>query len=209
MIMIRGPGGQRDSASELCDNVALSRTSSRERVFMNAIWSLYFRASTLRCGPEDMPYSLPLLRMTLVLWLLLQALGAVLQTRFSVPQSLMAQVWLLAVLLGATWLLLAFKGLSGRVVQTFTALLGVELVIGALALPLVMAARPLGDDALPLWLQVPYLVLLCWNLGARGYILHRALQIGPFLAMALVLTLLMVSFALLAMLMPELAAGAS
>lgn len=175
---------------------------------MNSLWSLYFRASTLRSGPEDMPYSPALLRFTLGAWLLLQLLGAVLQTRFSTLDSLLAQVWLLLIMLGSVWLLLHFKGLRARTVQTFLALLAVELVIGVVALPLVLAARPLGDEALPLWMQTGYLVLLCWNLGARGYILHRALNIGPFLAMALVMTLLVISFVLLALLMPSLAAGA-
>ena len=172
---------------------------------MNNIWSLYFRAATLRSGPEDMPYSPALLRMTLAAWLVLQLLGAVLQTRFSLMDSVLAQVWLLVILLGGVWLLLSFKRLRARTVQTFIALTGVEVVIAILAMPLVIAARPLGDEALPLWLQVPYLVLLCWNLGARGYILHRALNIGPFLAMGLVMALLVLSFALLALVMPALA----
>lgn len=160
---------------------------------MNALIRLLFRICLFRNGPEDMPYAPPLLGVLLVFWLLVQMLSGALQLGLSLGQMLAVQALSMAILLGGSALILMFKELFARFLQTALALVGVDVLLSIFGLPLVILSRVAGTP-LP-FLDGLYLMLVCWHLAVQSFIFHRALRVSPFLGLGLavgflVLTLL-------------------
>ena len=82
----------------------------------------------LRRGPQDMPYSRPLLAAVCVADLILQwSVGAFL---FPQESSLPLGLIKLAILLGFVYLIVVSRGVANRFVQTATAMEGCSIEIG-------------------------------------------------------------------------------
>lgn len=174
---------------------------------MTVLLTLFWRLTTFRAGPENAPYSYPMLGVTVLGWLILQGAVGLLQTSASQPQLLMSQVVTLGVIFAGTAALLNFKGLQSRWCQTAMALVGVDVVLTVVSLPL-MGINMAQTQPLP-WVNGLYLLLVSWQLAAQGFIYRRALEIGPFLGLGIALMWLVVSYALVATLIPDImAAGA-
>jgi hypothetical protein len=175
---------------------------------MKALWSLFWSVCQMRRGPEDMPYAPGLLLLALLLNVLL-GLGIQALTE---PVSVLVAlgIALLAVSLDAValWLLLAFKQHELRYVQGLTTIYGVDFLIGLLALPLVALGTVAGDTPLLAVVVVGQMLLVGWNLGVRGFVYHRMLEIGIFQANMLSLTLFLLHIFLAAKLFPELLVAA-
>lgn len=163
---------------------------------MSALIRLLFHICLFRNGPEDMPYEPRLLGALLFSWLAVQVFGSAMQLGLSLAQMLAVQLLSMLVLMAGTGLVLTFKNLRGRFLQTAMALVGVDLVISVLALPLLIISYMVGAH-LP-FLDGVYLVLIGWQLAVQSFVFHRALRVSPFLGLGLaigfmVLTLLLVS----------------
>lgn len=174
---------------------------------MKALWSLFWSVCQMRRGPEDMPYSPGLLLLVLLLNLLL---GLGIQWLSEPVAPLVALgIALLAVGIDAValWLLLAFKHFELRYVQGLTTIYGVDLLLGSLALPLVLLGVVAGHTPWLAAVVVGQMLLVGWNLGVRGFVYHRTLEIGIFQANMLSLTLFLLHIFLAAKLFPELLAA--
>ena len=110
------------------------------------------------------------------------------------------------VVLAGTGLLLAFKGLQGRWLQTALSLVGVDVVLTLLSLPLLALNASMAQSLSAI--ELLYLVLVSWQLAAQSFIYHRALNVGPFLGLGVAMTLLVASYAGVVLLLPEVVTGA-
>lgn len=148
-----------------------------------------------RAGPQDLPYSTTLATRLSVALVGLGVAGMVLQGTDSGRIPLRV-VMIIAFLLLPAWLLLRWRGLSPRYVQTLTAIAGVGVLYNVLALPLVvsLASRQdaIGTDpglALVSWLL---LALTLWRLLVSAHIWRHALSLplsaGAIIALALFIT---------------------
>lgn len=177
---------------------------------MRALWAMMWRLVALRAGPEDMPYSRELL------WLMLAASVALgLFSHWLVSPGLwQASIGLAAVSVGADalalWLMLRFKRVPERFVQSLTAVYGADALLSLCALVLVPVYLFAGDKS-PL-LGIGFLaemLIVGWGLGVRGFIYHRALNIGIFQGNMLSMALFFATLMLALTLFPELAHKAS
>jgi hypothetical protein len=173
-------------------------------MLMKALWSLFWSVCQLRRGPDDMPYSLELLLLVLVLDI---ALGMGTQW-LAQPELLQAGTGM--VLLGMAmdalvlWALVHFKQVQLRYVQSLTAIYGADFMMGLFILPLMLASLMLPKVP---WAPVLYfaqMLLVGWSLGIRAFIYHRTLAIGVIQANMLSLTLFLLNIFIIAKLFPEL-----
>lgn len=168
---------------------------------MTALFRLFVRVCLFRSGPEDMPYAPPLLGILLFLWLLVQLLSGALQIGLSLDQMLAVQLLSMALLLTGTAVLLAFKNLTGRWTQTAMTLIGVDLVLSVLALPL-MLLNLLAGQHLP-FIDGVYLMLVSWQMAVHSFVFYRALQVSPLLGLGLAFGFLILTFLIIGAWMPE------
>lgn len=168
---------------------------------MNALLKLYAGLCLFRRGPEDMPAIPPLLGILLALWMVLQLLAAGLQTGLTLAQMVGAQLIALGVVLGASAAILTFKGLRQRWLQTALALVGVDIALTLVSLPLLLLGHAAGGT--PGFVNGLYLLLISWQLAVQSFIFHRAFAVGPLLGLALAFGLFILTFLLIGMAMPE------
>lgn len=167
---------------------------------MTALLTLFWRLAIFRARPEDTPYSPALFALVLLVWAGLQLTVGLLQTRLPASLLLGSQLLAVSILLGGTFVLLAFKRLTHRWLQTALSLVGIDVVLSLVNLPLLVFSLWLGPAAEGL--QVLYLLLVSWQLAAQSFVFHRALDVGPFLGLGIALMLLIVSYAAVATLLP-------
>lgn len=168
---------------------------------MTALIRLFVRVCLFRNGPEDMPYAPPLVGILLFLWLLVQLLSAALQIGLTLGQMLTVQLLSMAVLLAGTAVLLAFKNLGRRWTQTAMALVGVDLLLSVIALPL-MLLNLLAGQHLP-FIDGLYLMLISWQMAVQSFVFHRALNVSPFLGLGLAFGFLILTFLIIGAWMPD------
>ncbi len=150
---------------------------------VHAVLHQLFAICLLRAGPQDLPVD-----PRLPVWLAgAYALvgGMVLSSRLSFAEGV-AQAGLDALLLAAfAWGVLRFRGFPERFIQTYAALLGVNLLLALLSWPL-FAMAPLDPAATQLSAaQIGLLVALLWTLIAQGQVLRSALELGAGLGLLL------------------------
>jgi hypothetical protein len=149
----------------------------------------------LRRGPQDMPYSPPLLVAVCAANLLLQLGIAHLVGVGAGGDTLGAGLIGLALNLGLLYGLLTLRGFANRFVQAALALIGCAIVFSLLSLPVVLAtgARALAPETItPLQALLALLAfpIVIWKLVVDAHILRHSLDI-PFLG-GLVVALLWV-----------------
>lgn len=172
---------------------------------MRALWTLFWQICQLRRGPEDVPYSVQLLVLLAVLDVALgiggQLLAAPDRLRIAVSLTLLAAVMDAAVFWGLLW----FKRLQARWVQGLTTMFGIDLLLGLVALPLTLLSHVVEPKSAMVGLVVvAQMLLVGWNIGLRGFVFHRALNIGLLLGNMLSLALFMLNIFISIQLFPEL-----
>jgi hypothetical protein len=147
----------------------------------------------LRRGPQDMPYSPPLLAGVCALSLLLQlGIAHLLDVD---GDALGAGLIGLGLNLGLLYFLLLARGLRNRFVQAALALVGCAIVFALLSLPIVLVTgvhpnTPQTVSPLEALVALLALPIVVWKLMVDAHILRHSLDI-PFLG-GLVLALLWV-----------------
>lgn len=138
-----------------------------------------------RCGPQDLPWSKPLLWKIFWLCLGVNYLGSTLVEPETTPAHF---AFSFGSGLFLAWLLLLVTGKSVRFPQTLLALLVVDIVISLVFLPLALAAISAGmtdSEAAPnaqhAWIALLMLAVVLWKIGATANIWHHALE-WPFVA---------------------------
>ncbi|HET8731267.1 MAG TPA: hypothetical protein VFM34_09185 [Moraxellaceae bacterium] len=170
---------------------------------MIALWALFWSVCLMRRGPDDVPYSLPLLALAIALSVGLGVVTQFLSGSESLPG--MAAVLISPVVDAlALWALLAFKRQEPLFVPSLTAVFGADLLLGLFALPLVLASHFVGESPLLPVVVFGQMLLVGWNLGVRGFIYHRSAHIGIVQANVLALTLFVLNIFFVVKLFPEL-----
>lgn len=172
---------------------------------MKALWSLFWQLCQLKRGPDDVPYSVQLLLLVALLDCALGIGGQLLaqpdRLRIAVSLTLLA----LAMDAIALWGLLAFKRLQARWVQALTAIVGIDLLLSLVALPLTLLSLVVEPKSFMIGIVVvTQMLLVGWNIGLRGFVLHRALNIGMLQGNMLSLMLFLLNVWLSIQLFPEL-----
>ncbi|HXH02335.1 MAG TPA: hypothetical protein VNN09_03340 [Candidatus Competibacteraceae bacterium] len=160
---------------------------------MAVLLNLFLDISLLRKGPQDVPASEVLLRLTLVAyllsgWLVLWLLGG---PFFSALLQALVDLGLLS---GLSYVLLFLAGYPERYPQTLTALAGTGTLLGLVGLPILAWLQRVEGMreamALP---SLFYLLLLVWNVALIGHILRHALSCPPWRGVAYALGYLLIT----------------
>ncbi len=154
-----------------------------------AILRYYWSLVTLRAGPEQLPASAFLVRLTIVLHLLTGYLG-LLGDWPAAKAASMAVVSTFIMLL-AVQLLLWVYNRPERAMQTMAAQAGAEVMIGLIALPFSWAFTT-GDSVTPAMVLLLY-GLLAWQLVVTARIYARALGVDGLVAGLLAVCYLLAS----------------
>lgn len=147
---------------------------------MLALFNLFWDICLLRKGPQNVPASLDLLRLSLVAYCgsgLLAVLLDMPQTSFGLALLLTAAD--VALLTALAYLGLYLLGRLGRFTQTLTALAGVGTLLQLIALPLgLWYQHALASDGAPELPAMLWLLLLAWSIVATGHILRHAFSVS-------------------------------
>ncbi|EKF75823.1 hypothetical protein A11A3_03102 [Alcanivorax hongdengensis A-11-3] len=146
-----------------------------------------------------------MLAVVLAVWFALQLVVASLQTALPLAVLLASQLLTMTVVLAGCRLLLTFKALQSRWWQAALSLVGVDIMLTLASLPLLLINLG-ASERLPL-IDGIYLLLVSWQLAAHGFIYHRSLNVSPFLGLGIALMLLIVSYAAVVMLLPQVLRG--
>lgn len=173
-------------------------------------WSLFWQILRFKRGPEDAPHSPSLLINLIVLDLLLTAVGQSMNREAS-DTAMIVTVPLIAVTveLVALRLLMAFKSVSQRFVATATVIMGCDVILTLISLPVLLVSLSVPPkSALMMVLGILQMVLLGWSLGFRAFVYHRSLNIGLVQANMLAFTLFLLTMTFTVQAFPELLAKA-
>lgn len=172
---------------------------------MKALLALFWLVCRLRRSPEDLPYSISLLFWVLVLDMAL-GVGSLLLDQ-STPWWVALVITLLSALSDALvlWALLRFKQRDTRYVQGLTAIYGCDFLLGLIVMPLLALSLQLPEHSFLLGvLALAQILVVGWSLGVRGFVYHRALDVGIFQGNMLSLTLFVLNIFMVAKIFPEL-----
>jgi len=158
---------------------------------MVALLQFYIELCLLRRAPQDLPASLALLWLVVVVDLLISVMVG-LAADLSLGLAWWQGVADLVLTLGLLHLGLLFSGHPGRFLQLASALLGAGSLLGLFALvPLAFltGAESRGETS---WAGLPVLLLLFWSLLVTGHILRHGfgLRLGQGVVIAVAYNLL-------------------
>ncbi len=142
---------------------------------------LYVRMSLFRSSPANLPYSPSCILLSAIAYSLVGIL--LLHDHRSLP-SIVGQVVVEILILSAiSYTILRFSKKTERLLQTLSALIGVNLVISMVGLPIMYLLPEVtpGEPIDPLVLQLNLLLLL-WNLAVISLIFKRSFEIRTMTA---------------------------
>jgi len=160
----------------------------------------------LKTAPQDLPYSLRYAVRLAVFYVLSGLL--VLQTTLN-PEDILAGLMLsLGIQFVFTYTVLRALNRSARMLQTFTAILGVGILFNLLSWPILAAlADEASAEAVRSTMSLMFLLIISWEVLVKAHIFKHALEMKMFSALALSLSLFFISIALSQLLFPGEAAG--
>ena len=164
------------------------------------ILKLLFDICLFKKGPQDLPYSLWLLRILLIIYVSIRVLMLSLHFDWlTVLLQVITEILLVAVFF---WTLLYLSRKLGRLYQTLSAVLGTDAVISFFALPGI-ASMETGQGGLLVFLVM--LGLIVWHWAVTGHIIRNALEQSLSFSLGLAFLYLMGSYQVMALLFPEVA----
>ncbi|PHS68117.1 MAG: hypothetical protein COB23_09750 [Methylophaga sp.] len=160
----------------------------------------FFDLCLFKAGPEDVPASSWLMKITLVIYFILGiAIGRIDSTWNA---SLFISLADLLVMMLAINVLLRFRGFQARYQQTVTAMAGAGCCLGIIGFPVLVLFYQVGEQARFSSIAMLLMVgLMFWSLMVTAHILRKSLEIKPGTAAAItiaytVLSLLVAGLAL-------------
>ena len=157
---------------------------------------LFWKICCLRAGPQQVPYSIALLAIAILLSCILGWYQ--LSFRSSVADALWQALLMLGTTVLFTFIILYFRKSTERFIQTITALIACGVVIHATALPLHLLQPYLLQTPLPktvamllsLISLIFILVINVWNLLVNAHIFRHALNVSQIAALLVTLGLI-------------------
>lgn len=130
----------------------------------------------LRSGPQDLPASLFLLRVVVVLSVIV-GVFLNLQTE-ELSQSLMIALFNVVWLTAFVYIGLQLSGKLARFRQSLIALMGTNVILGLLIMPFMysLVAADLNSEPAPITFQI-FLLLLIWDITVFAHIVRDSLNI--------------------------------
>ncbi|HEX5362545.1 MAG TPA: hypothetical protein VFW49_15890 [Fluviicoccus sp.] len=177
---------------------------------MKALWTLFWQILRFDRGPEETPSSLPLLAsLVLIDYLISMAGQSISRDNINLQYVVFIPLIALAVELASLRMLMAFKSVSFRFVQTANTILGCDIILTLISLPVSLAVLALPEKSalLPVF-GILQMVLLGWGLGFRAFVYHRSINIGLIQANMLALALYLLALTFMVQAFPELLAQA-
>jgi hypothetical protein len=158
---------------------------------MHALFNLFLDICLFRKGPQDVPASPVLLKLSLITYGLSGLVVMWVNTKLST--ALLQTLLDLVLLIGMTYGVLQMQGFGARFGQTMTALLGTGTLLGLMALPVVIwMGEAATDDRMRLsWLL--FSLLLGWSMVVMAHVLRHALSTSRAIAMLYALGYLVIS----------------
>jgi hypothetical protein len=159
---------------------------------MRALFDLFLDICLFRKGPQDLPASAALLKLSLMLYALS---GLTLFMIYIDHPSLVAALLLtlldIALLAVLSYAVLYVLGYLTRFTQTLTALTGVGVLLQVVDIPLAVWIRQeIAAQGAPEFPVIMHYMLVGWSIAVMGYILQHAFStsrmIGVLYAMAYV-----------------------
>ena len=162
---------------------------------------LFAAICLLRAGPQDLPVSRTLLRITLGCYLLFAWLLAI--PAYGQGRALLVALLDAALMVMFVLAVLYLLSRSARIPQTLTAMAGCGSLLGLLAVPLVLWGQPgQAEEQVSGMLLYVWLLLLVWNLLVAGHILRHALSTSLGIGTGVSLLYALFSMQLVAALFP-------
>jgi hypothetical protein len=168
---------------------------------MYALFNLFLDICLFRKGPQHVPASLALLRLTLITY----GLSGFLVLLLSVgPLTAGLMVLIdIVLLLALTYGALTLWNYRMRFIQTLTALLGTGTLLQLLVLPVsVWMAQELAKTGAPEFPWLLSLGLIGWSIAVIAHILHHALAISRGLGLLYTLGYVIISWTISGWLYP-------
>ena len=159
---------------------------------MQLILRAFFDVILLRKGPEDIPRSALLLALVIGLAIVVNMLfDVVIETAYETDFSLEVATELVKIV--SYVIVVMVFGLVSRLMQTMTAMIGCNAILGIVSTGVLMLAQPLGNaelDGVLAWLVIFWLILV------EGHIISRAvkLHLVTGIAIAVVIFILQLGF---------------
>ena len=140
----------------------------------------YLQLALFRSTPARLPYNPYTIVLTLVAYTLV---GFILLSDYASPVSIILQITIeVGILFLISLVALTLVGKRERLVQSLSALIGVNLLIGFISVPVFQFLPPSSEEQVNLvTLQVTVLILV-WNLAAISLIFKRSFEISTALA---------------------------
>lgn len=159
---------------------------------------LIFSLCLLQKGPQDIPYSVSLFRITVTVYALISFMILILSTNWwmALQQVLIGIVLTLVF----TWLILSYFRKIARFYQTATALFGTDAMINFFAVP-ALASLTIGMTA-----GLAYLVLIglmAWHWLVSGHIFRHALNINLLFGLGVALLYIVSSYWVMTTIFPQ------
>ena len=171
---------------------------------MTQLLRLLVQIALLRRGPSELPASTVLLVLAGVAYAAARAVRY--WMRFGDDQLWARAAVDLGLMIALAWLVLAATRRLGRFRQTLTAMLGTAVVIAPIGIGLlVLQEQALLADALRWLAWVGSVALIIWYTLVVGHILKSALEVGLVTSVAIALTWLLASDALIRRIFPAVA----
>ncbi|MEE3197548.1 MAG: hypothetical protein VX225_03800 [Pseudomonadota bacterium] len=148
-----------------------------------------------RRGPEDLPSSQFLFLIILGTYFFVGLF--VLQIRESFSQALGLVLFDGILYLFFVWALLGIRGYLSRFIQTATALLGTEILLNLIVVPLLLWIEIIGGAAPPPILPaLLFSLIFFWGIDIAGFVLSKALQLTYFVGVLIMVGYFLASFSL-------------
>ena len=164
------------------------------------IIKLLFEICLFKKGPQDLPYSVWLLRTLLIGYLGIRIL--MLSIHFDWLTVLMQVSVEIILVCGFFWIVLYLARKLRRYYQVISAVLGTDALISFFALPGI-ASMETGQGGLLVFLVM--LVLIGWHWAITGHIIRNALEQRLSFSLGLAFLYLLGSYQVMALLFPEVA----
>jgi hypothetical protein len=165
---------------------------------MYDIIKILFDICLFKKGPQDLPYSVWLLRILLVVYISIRVL--MLSIHFDWLNVLLQVIVEIFLVAGFIWIILYPPRKLGRFYQVISAVLGTDAVISFMALPAI-ASMETGQGGLLVFLVM--LGLIGWHWAVTGHIIRNALEKSLSFSLGVAFLYLLGSYQVMALLFPE------
>lgn len=169
---------------------------------ISTLYLAFFEMCRFRRKPQDLPHSLDLLIVCVVIYTLINfLLGLNTSTAFRAAQASFLETLSVSII---TIIILKLNRHTERWLKTLLAIMGTGSVIGLFALPLFMGLFMLDSgELLQALILMVYMVLLIWSIAIMGHILRHALETSMGFGVLFALVYIVITSILIGVLVPE------